>query len=65
MKIGDRVRIKPEWQDPGDAAIVWTVVGPPEKGRVDIQAELGLPINPVQTVEIHMVEPVDVCCRPI
>tara|TARA_R110000772_G_scaffold31800_1_gene78181 strand:- start:200 stop:373 length:174 start_codon:yes stop_codon:yes gene_type:complete len=55
MKTGDKVMIKPEWQDKGDDSITFTVVE--VKGdRLLIKAELGLPINPTSTVLINMVE---------
>lgn len=54
--VGDKIKIRPEWQDTGDDRIEFTVVGAEEKGRVDIRAELGLPINPISTVTVHMIE---------
>lgn len=36
FKEGDRIKILPEWSDPGDNEFTWEVVGDEEKGRVDI-----------------------------
>lgn len=58
IKKGDQIRIKPEWQDAGDDQIVFVAVSDEEKGRVDIQPQLGLKINPIQTVEVSMIEKV-------
>lgn len=55
--VGDRVAIKPEWRDAGDELLEWVVVGAEEKGRVDIQAQLGMRFNPIQTVRTEMIEP--------
>lgn len=33
---GDKVQIKPEWQDVGDDRFVWVAVDDEEKGRVQI-----------------------------
>lgn len=56
FRIGDKVRIKPEWRDAGDNEIEWIVVGEEEKGRVDIQPQIDLPIKPTQTVDVSMIE---------
>lgn len=56
LKAGDRIRFKPEWQDPGDDQIVFVVVDDESKGRVTVQAQLGLPINPTQVVNVDWVE---------
>jgi len=56
IKRGDIVRIKPEWADPGDAAIDFLVTEDESKGRVSIMAMLGLAINPVQVVGCDMVD---------
>ena len=36
VNVGDRVEILPEFQDQGDDAYEWVVVGAEEKGRLDI-----------------------------
>ena len=50
IKSGEIVGIKKEWQDLGDDQITWIAIDNEEKGRVTIQAQLGLPINPTQVV---------------
>ena len=62
IRAGQRVRIKPEWQDEGDDSFVWHAVDSEEKGRVTIQAENVIPggrFQPQQTVNVSMIEPVD------
>jgi hypothetical protein len=54
IKQGDRVHIKKEWQDSGDAAITWIALEDEDGGRVRIQPQLGLPINPNQVVSVDM-----------
>lgn len=51
---GQRVYIKPEFQDSGDESIVFIAVEDEDGGRVKIQAMLGLSINPIQVVEVRM-----------
>ena len=55
---GDKVRIKPEWQDEGDADLHWIAMDNEEKGRVTIATEedTSLPILPLQTVNVDMLE---------
>ena len=50
--------MKPEWRDAGDEAFIWVARSDEQSGRVDISAvELThLPLWPVQTVRIDMVE---------
>ena len=53
---GQRVAIKPEWQDPGDDARDFRVVE--DRGNaVVITHDAGLPINPQQSVGKNMIEP--------
>lgn len=56
IKAGDRVYIKPEYQDTGDDVMVWTAVTDEEKGRVDIQSDAfaDWTIKPIQTVTVDM-----------
>jgi hypothetical protein len=56
IKAGDVVTIKPEWRDAGDDQIVWIALEDEDGGRVRIQAQLGLPMNPNQIVETSMLE---------
>lgn len=55
IRKGDTVRIKLEWQDAGDDDFQWRAVSDEEKGRVDISPQLGMSINPVQTVTVDMI----------
>jgi hypothetical protein len=56
FKKGDLVKIRPEWQDPGDENIEWFCLEDEDGGRVRIQPKLGLPIDPNQVVSINMIE---------
>lgn len=38
IKAGERITIKPHWQDRGDDKFDWEVVGAEEKGRLDVVA---------------------------
>lgn len=53
---GDTVRIKKEWQDAGDANIVFVAAEDQDGNRVRIEAQLGLPINPTSVVDVAMLE---------
>jgi hypothetical protein len=60
IKTGDRVKIRPEWQDEGDSEIEFIAVDDEEKGRVTIEAQLpNMPIKPTQVVRIDMIELAD------
>jgi hypothetical protein len=54
IRKGDTVKIKAEWQDEGDDLITFIAVDDEEKGRVTIEAQLGLPYNPQQVVRVAM-----------
>ena len=57
IKAGDRIRIKPEWQDAGDDQIQWIALDDESQGRVTIQAQIpGMPILPTQVVTTDMIE---------
>lgn len=57
FKVGDRVKIKKEYQDAGDDKYEWEVVGAEEKGRVDISPKIpGMNMRPRQTVTVDMIE---------
>lgn len=56
IRRGDKVRIKPEFQDPGDDSVEWVALEDEDGGRVRIQPQLGLEINPNQVVEVSMLE---------
>ena len=53
LKVGDRVQIVPEWQDPGDEEYERFVIEAPEDcTRVCIQAIIpGLFLQPVEWIE--------------
>jgi hypothetical protein len=53
LKVGDRVQIVPEWQDPGDGKFERFVIEAPEDcTRVRIQAVVpGLFFQPVEWIE--------------
>jgi hypothetical protein len=51
IRKGDKVQIKPEWQDAGDDRFVWVAVDDEEKGRVQIMPlGTGLAFAPIGTV---------------
>ncbi len=61
LKVGDRVRIKTEWQDPGDDDYERFVVdAPADCTRVLIQTIIpGFTHNPVARIESSMLERVE------
>ena len=65
LKVGDRVRIKPEWQDPGDDEFERIVIeAPADCTRVLVQTIIpGYTHHPVARIEVSMLERVggDVC----
>lgn len=55
IKKGDIVKIKPEWQDPGDDKFTWVAIEDEDGGRVRITpADIGLRFPPNQVVTIDM-----------
>ncbi len=56
IKRGDRIRIRPEWRDPGDEEFVWIALKDEDGGRVRIAALMDLPILPHQIVTTDMIE---------
>lgn len=56
-KKGQIVKIKPEYQDLGDELIKFVCLENESQGKIEIQAMLGLPINPTQIVTLEMIEP--------
>lgn len=54
IRKGDRVYVRPEFQDPGDSEITFLAVEDEDGGRVKIMAKLGMPIEPTQVVETRM-----------
>lgn len=57
IRKGDRITIKPKYQDPGDTEFVWYACDDEEKGRVTI-TPLGttLTLAPRQTVRVGILE---------
>jgi hypothetical protein len=62
LNVGDRVRIKPEWQDPGDDDFERVVIEAPEDcTRVLVQTIIpGYTHHPVARIETSMLERVEV-----
>ena len=57
FKRGDKVEILKEFQDPGDEAFTWVVVGDEENGRVDITPiDIKLEIKPINTVQAYWIK---------
>jgi hypothetical protein len=56
IRKGDHVQIKAEFQDPGDTQFEWIAVEDEDGGRVRIQPQLGMRINPTQIVNVDMLE---------
>lgn len=59
IKKGDIVKIKPEWQDPGDEKFTWLAIEDEDGGRVRIapvDIELPIPPNQVVTTDMLVVE---------
>lgn len=52
---GQQVTFKPEWQDDGDADILFIAVEDSDGGRVKVRAELGLTFNPVSVINVEMI----------
>lgn len=61
LKVGDRVRIKPEWQDEGDDQWERVVIEAPENSpRVLIKTLIpGFEYPPTERIEISKLERVD------
>lgn len=56
IKKGDTVKIKPEWQDPGDEKFTWVAMEDEDGGRVRLTpVDIGLPLPPNQVVTTDMV----------
>ena len=55
IRKGQKVEIKPEWQDPGDDQFTWIALEYEDSDRLKIMALMPeLPIPPVQIVESRM-----------
>ena len=56
IKAGQTIRFKPCWMDPGDESVTFVATDDESKGRVTVEARLGLPINPTQVVKTDWIE---------
>jgi len=61
IKKGDKVTFKPEFQDAGDDQITFIAACDEYAGRVQVSAQIGFAIEPVQVVLISMIESVQSC----
>lgn len=61
IQAGMRVYFKPEWENSkGESErVTFVALNAPDKGRFDVRAQLGLPINPTSTVTVDMIERVE------
>lgn len=50
------VRFKPEWADPGDDEITFIATEDEDGGRVAVMACFGWAINPIQVVDVAMID---------
>lgn len=53
IRQGQVVTFKPAFRDPGDEGITFRATDNEEKGRVTVEAQIGLPINPRQVVLVE------------
>jgi len=53
---GETVKFKPEWRDAGDEEVTFVAIEDEGGGRIKVEAQLGLAINPVQVVSVEMIE---------
>jgi hypothetical protein len=54
IRKGDKIQIKPEWQDAGDDRFEWVAVDDEEQGRVTIMPlGTGLAIAPTHVVRVE------------
>ncbi len=57
IKRGDRVVIKPEFQDEGDDEFIWIACDNEEKGRVTIKpCNSNMRIIPEEVIEVRMLD---------
>ena len=56
IKKGDRVVFRPEWQDDGDADVVFVAVEDPAGELIRVEALLGMTVNPQQVVPTFWIE---------
>ena len=58
LKVGDRIRIKPEWQDEGDDEFERIVIEAPENSPRELIKTLirGFEYSPTESIEITKLE---------
>lgn len=56
---GQRVYFKPEFMDFGDDDITFLAIDASSKGRVTVEGQLGMTINPTHVVSFDMIERVE------
>jgi hypothetical protein len=56
IKKGDIVRFLPQWQDAGDENIEFRAVDDEYDGRVEVEAQVDLPLKPTQIVPIKWLD---------
>lgn len=56
IKKGDRVRFKPEWQDPGDDKVEFRAMEDEDGPRIRVEAMTESAFNPNQIVDIDMID---------
>ena len=56
IKRGDTVKFLPQWQDPGDENIVFKALDDEYDGRVEVEAQVDLPLRPTQIVKIEWLD---------
>jgi hypothetical protein len=54
IKKSDRVEFKPEWRSASDGDTVFVAVEDEHDGRVMVESQVGMFINPQTTVMAHM-----------
>lgn len=56
IRKGDIVKFKPEWRDGGDEEVIFVAIEDEDGGRLMVQAQLGLAINPIQVLSVEMIQ---------
>lgn len=61
IRKGQQIKFKPEWLEKGEENVLFIATEDECMGRVDVQAHIGLPFNPIQTVRVDMIaEAIDI-----
>jgi hypothetical protein len=57
IKKGDEVKIKPEWQDPGDSEFTWVAIEDQDGDRVRIApTNTGMRLAPQYVIDVSKLE---------